>query len=149
MSLSYVLLISSATPPYSKPVLFLLRSSALSAREFTVTKFKNVSSVTLNLSNALANVLVKYVQQLKYLFVTSSSSSSGSTPNLKQKIAREHYLLRSERPARVTLLALTRDAVARLPWGFGTRNDICNLVKQSQYIHTNVADTQVSVMTRL
>jgi len=66
----------------------------------------------------------------------------GSTPNLKQKIAREHYLLRSERPARVTLLALTRDAVARLPWGFGTRNDICNLVKQSQYIHTNVADTQ-------
>jgi len=66
-----------------------------------------------------------------------------SGPTSKPKAAREHCLLRSERPAKVTLLALTRDAVARLPNGFGTRNDICNLVKQSQYLQSNITDQQI------
>jgi nuclear factor related to kappa-B-binding protein len=34
-------------------------------------------------------------------------------------------LLKSERPACVTILTLVRDAAARLPNGVGTRADIC------------------------
>jgi hypothetical protein len=34
----------------------------------------------------------------------------------------------------VTILALVRDATARLPNGEGTRADICQLLKDSQYI---------------
>ena len=37
---------------------------------------------------------------------------------------RDHPLLKSERPACVTILTLVRDAAARLPGGVGTRADI-------------------------
>ncbi|KAJ8275655.1 hypothetical protein COCON_G00074070 [Conger conger] len=46
--------------------------------------------------------------------------------------AREHSLLRSDRPAYVTILSLVRDAAARLPNGEGTRAEICELLKDSQ-----------------
>ena len=39
-----------------------------------------------------------------------------------------------DRPNFVTILALVRDATARLPNGEGTRADICQLLKDSQYI---------------
>ncbi|XP_015596568.1 nuclear factor related to kappa-B-binding protein isoform X2 [Cephus cinctus] len=47
---------------------------------------------------------------------------------------RGHSLLVAERPNFVTILALVRDATARLPNGEGTRADICQLLKDSQYI---------------
>lgn len=48
--------------------------------------------------------------------------------------AREHSLLISDRPPFVTILSLVRDAAARLPNGEGTRADICELLKDSQYL---------------
>ena len=38
--------------------------------------------------------------------------------------AREHFLLKSERPSVVTILSLARDAASRLPNGEGTRADV-------------------------
>ena len=41
--------------------------------------------------------------------------------------AREHFLLKSERPSVVTILSLVRDASSRLPGGEGTRAEVRNL----------------------
>uniref|UniRef100_G3U5E7 Nuclear factor related to kappa-B-binding protein n=1 Tax=Loxodonta africana TaxID=9785 RepID=G3U5E7_LOXAF len=56
--------------------------------------------------------------------------------------AREHSLLRSDRPAYVTILSLVRDAAARLPNGEGTRAEICELLKDSQFLAPDVTSTQ-------
>ncbi|CAG2065136.1 unnamed protein product, partial [Timema podura] len=47
---------------------------------------------------------------------------------------RGHSLLVTDRPNFVTILALVRDSTARLPNGEGTRSDICELLKDSQYL---------------
>ncbi|CRK96918.1 CLUMA_CG010308, isoform A [Clunio marinus] len=54
--------------------------------------------------------------------------------------ARDHNTLIAERPNFVTILALVRDAAARLPNGEGTRWDICELLKSSQYIASGISD---------
>lgn len=54
--------------------------------------------------------------------------------------ARDHNTLVADRPNFVTILALVRDATARLPNGEGTRADICELLKSSQYISTQATD---------
>lgn len=48
--------------------------------------------------------------------------------------ARGHSMLNADRPNFVTILTLVRDATARLPNGEGTRAEICELLKSSQYI---------------
>ena len=58
--------------------------------------------------------------------------------------ARDHELLKAERPPYITLLALVRDAAARLEDGVGTRLDICDLLKDSQYINENIADNKIN-----
>ncbi|XP_048199557.1 nuclear factor related to kappa-B-binding protein isoform X1 [Perognathus longimembris pacificus] len=60
--------------------------------------------------------------------------------------AREHSLLRSDRPAYVTILSLVRDAAARLPNGEGTRAEICELLKDSQFLASDVTSTQVNTV---
>lgn len=60
--------------------------------------------------------------------------------------AREHTLLKTDRPPCVTLLSLVRDAAAKLPRGFGTRNDICELLKESQYIKPDMPDENLSAV---
>eukprot|EP00074_Homo_sapiens_P095216 XP_016873286.1 nuclear factor related to kappa-B-binding protein isoform X8 [Homo sapiens] len=60
--------------------------------------------------------------------------------------AREHSLLRSDRPAYVTILSLVRDAAARLPNGEGTRAEICELLKDSQFLAPDVTSTQVNTV---
>ncbi|XP_076819040.1 nuclear factor related to kappa-B-binding protein-like isoform X2 [Clavelina lepadiformis] len=67
-----------------------------------------------------------------------------SGPTKEGRVAREHCLLKSERPPEVTLLALTRDAVARLPDGKGTRATVCSFIKDSQYLAPVVTDTQIN-----
>ena len=57
---------------------------------------------------------------------------------------RDHFLLVSERPNSVTILSLVRDAAAKLPKGYGTRNDICELLKDSQFINRDVDDDRMS-----
>lgn len=55
--------------------------------------------------------------------------------------ARGHNMLTADRPNFVTILTLVRDATARLPNGEGTRADICELLKSSQYICPSAAET--------
>ncbi|KAK6621385.1 hypothetical protein RUM43_011691 [Polyplax serrata] len=52
---------------------------------------------------------------------------------------RGHNLLTVNRPSYVTILALVRDAAARLPNGEGTRADICLLIRDSQYLDLSEA----------
>lgn len=55
--------------------------------------------------------------------------------------ARGHNMLTADRPNFVTILTLVRDATARLPNGEGTRADICELLKSSQYICPTAAES--------
>lgn len=55
--------------------------------------------------------------------------------------ARGHNMLRVDRPKFVTILTLVRDATARLPNGEGTRADICELLKSSQYISPDATES--------
>jgi len=59
---------------------------------------------------------------------------------------REHVMLKQDRPYFVTILCLARDAAARLYEGMGTRADICDLLKDSQYINENLTDPQVHLL---
>nr|XP_017251356.1 PREDICTED: uncharacterized protein LOC108221994 isoform X1 [Daucus carota subsp. sativus] len=58
--------------------------------------------------------------------------------------AREHFLLKQDRPPHVTILCLVRDAAARLPGSIGTRADVCTLIRDSQYVVEEVSDAQVN-----
>ena len=53
-------------------------------------------------------------------------------------------MLVPDRPASVSLLTLVRDAVSRLPNGEGTRSDIVELLRDSQYL---VPDVETSALT--
>ena len=48
---------------------------------------------------------------------------------------KNHPILVTDRPPCVTIIVLVLDAVARLPEGEGTKADICNLLKGSQFIN--------------
>ncbi|KAL9673122.1 hypothetical protein QQ045_029375 [Rhodiola kirilowii] len=65
----------------------------------------------------------------------------GGKPSAK---ARDHFMLKSDRPPHVTILCLVRDAAARLPGSIGTRADVCTLIRDSQYVSEDVTDTQVT-----
>lgn len=85
------------------------------------------------------------VERYKYpdrpwIYFNGDGSTSLVAPVIKKKNQqinnkpREHAQLKSQRPAIVTLLCLVRDAVSRLPDGIGTRADILELIKHSQWI---------------
>lgn len=61
-------------------------------------------------------------------------------PSVGNAKARGHTMLSADRPNFVTILSLVRDATARLPNGEGTRADICELLKSSQYISSTAPD---------
>ncbi|XP_044505552.1 uncharacterized protein LOC123225566 isoform X2 [Mangifera indica] len=65
----------------------------------------------------------------------------GGKPTSK---ARDHFMLKRDRPPHVTILCLVRDAAARLPSSIGTRADVCTLIRDSQYIVEDVSDAQVN-----
>ncbi|XVF46436.1 hypothetical protein PTKIN_Ptkin03bG0026700 [Pterospermum kingtungense] len=65
----------------------------------------------------------------------------GGKPTSK---ARDHFMLKRDRPPHVTILCLVRDAAARLPGSIGTRADVCTLIRDSQYIVEEVSDAQVN-----
>ncbi|CAI5963423.1 unnamed protein product [Closterium sp. NIES-65] len=58
--------------------------------------------------------------------------------------ARDHAMLKLERPPHVTILSLVRDAAARLPNGIGTRADVCTLLRDSQYFVAESPEAQVN-----
>lgn len=65
----------------------------------------------------------------------------GGKPNSK---ARDHFMLKPDRPPHVTILCLVRDAAARLPGSIGTRADVCALIRDSQFIVEDVSDAQLN-----
>ena len=82
-----------------------------------------------------------------YKYMLRDGSVSAVAPLGKKSAggkARDHFLLVSERPSAVTLLSLVRDAAARLPGGEGSRADVCELLKESQFVNDGVSDVQIS-----
>ncbi|XP_068669221.1 uncharacterized protein [Aristolochia californica] len=65
----------------------------------------------------------------------------GGKPTSK---ARDHFMLKPDRPPHVTILCLVRDAAARLPGSIGTRADVCTMIRDSQFIVDDVSDAQVN-----
>lgn len=65
----------------------------------------------------------------------------GGKPTSK---ARDHFMLKRDRPPHVTILCLVRDAAARLPGSIGTRADVCTLIRDSQYIVEDVSDEKIN-----
>ncbi|KAL0309788.1 UNVERIFIED_CONTAM: Nuclear factor related to kappa-B-binding protein [Sesamum radiatum] len=57
--------------------------------------------------------------------------------------SRGHYIFKANRPPQFSLLSLVRDAAARLPGGMGTRADICDLIRDSQYVIENIPEKTV------
>ncbi|KAH8383228.1 hypothetical protein KR009_007544 [Drosophila setifemur] len=62
------------------------------------------------------------------------------TQSLPLNKARGHAVMVDDRPPFVTILTLVRDATARLPNGEGTRSEISELLKCSQYVNPQAAD---------
>ena len=62
---------------------------------------------------------------------------------ITQGRARDHAILVKERPSYVSILTLVRDAVARLPNGCGTRLDVVELLKYSQFFAPRATDTTI------
>lgn len=58
-----------------------------------------------------------------------------------------HVLLKTERPPFVSILSVVRDAVARLPDGVGTRMDVTELSKDSQWLAMGTMDENLMSMT--
>lgn len=58
----------------------------------------------------------------------------GGKPTSK---ARDHFMLKRDRPPHVTILYLVRDAAARL--SIGTRFDVCTLIRDFQYVVDDVS----------
>jgi hypothetical protein len=59
---------------------------------------------------------------------------------------REHDLLRNERPSHVTILCIVRDAASRLQGNRGTRGDICDLLRDSQYLREGATFQQLNTV---
>ncbi|KAK4725036.1 hypothetical protein R3W88_027815 [Solanum pinnatisectum] len=56
-----------------------------------------------------------------------------------------HYdILKRNKPPFFTLHCLVRDAAARLPGGVGTRDDVCVLAGDSQFIVEDISNSQLS-----
>lgn len=87
---------------------------------------------------------------LPWKYTNYDGSVSVVAPILKKILTtsqtkpREHVLLKPDRPSYITILCLVRDAASRLPEGVGTRADICDLLKDSQYTNEQISDTQIN-----
>ncbi len=69
-----------------------------------------------------------------------------SPPLKKGRGQAKNVILADVRPAQATIQSLVRDAVARLPDGYGTKYDIVALVRQSQWFASNVG-SEAAVLT--
>jgi hypothetical protein len=89
---------------------------------------------------------------LPWIYNNADGSTSIVAPVVKKiptgvaSKPRDHVMLKSDRPSYVTILCLARDAASRLPEGVGTRADICDLLKDSQYINERLSDSQVKII---
>ncbi|GMH26415.1 hypothetical protein Nepgr_028258 [Nepenthes gracilis] len=92
--------------------------------------------------------LIRYIQPDRAFSYTAIDGRKSTVAPLRKykphSRARDHFLLKPDRPGSVTLLCLVRDAAARLPGCVGTRGDVCVLVRDSQYIKDGVSDIQMN-----
>jgi hypothetical protein len=102
------------------------------------------------IENFQKNELERYKNpHLAWIYNDIEGKATIVAPVLKKVITgnsnkpRDHVLLKSDRPSYVTILCLARDAASRLPDGVGTRSDICDLLKDSQYVIERLSDTHV------
>lgn len=84
-----------------------------------------------------------------WIYYNEDSTMSIVAPVAKKPLTncskpREHSALKTQRPACITILCLTRDAASRLPNGIGTRADICELITDSQYLVLNTPENDIS-----
>lgn len=80
-----------------------------------------------------------------YASVVAPVFRDGSGNRMRAALsARDHPLLRNDRPPWVSISEIVRDAVARLPNGEGTRPEIAMLVQDSGYLVTSFNFKQVS-----
>lgn len=71
---------------------------------------------------------------------------TGSATRGPSNKPREHFLLKTKRPAHVNLLGLVRDAAARLPGGVGTRPDVAILLKDSQWVVEEIPNGKLNTV---
>jgi hypothetical protein len=60
--------------------------------------------------------------------------------------ARDHKLFKDDKPPYITILSVVRDAAAKLEDGVGTRADICELLKDSQFVNENISDADLNTI---
>ncbi|KAH7299022.1 hypothetical protein KP509_25G069900 [Ceratopteris richardii] len=93
--------------------------------------------------------LVRYnTLEIAFRYTTADGRKSTVAPLRKlggksKGKARDHFMLKADRPSHITILCLVRDAAARLPQSIGTRGDVCILLRDSQFIE-NVSESQLS-----
>ncbi|WMV52313.1 hypothetical protein MTR67_045698 [Solanum verrucosum] len=59
-----------------------------------------------------------------------------------------HHILKTNRPTHFSLHCLVRDAAARLPGGVRTRDDVCVLARDSQFIVEDISSSQLNKAVR-
>ena len=52
-----------------------------------------------------------------------------------RSVASNYPLLKKDRPSNTSIISIVRDAVCRMPSGVGTRSDVVELCKDSQYLN--------------
>ena len=60
--------------------------------------------------------------------------------------ARDHKLFKEDKPPYITILSVVRDAASKLEDGVGTRADICELLKDSQFVNENISDADLNTI---
>lgn len=135
------------------PLEFMIRSS--SAERFNTTRNLKISISTISPSCKQVRAYFRMEEALRYLipeqsfsYTTIDGKKSSVAPMRRcsgkpSRKARDHFILKPNRPPCFTVLCLVRDAAARLPNGMGTRSDICTLVRDSEFIIEDIADDQV------
>ncbi|GAB2235709.1 hypothetical protein Drorol1_Dr00026148 [Drosera rotundifolia] len=141
----------------STPPVFLMPS------EFNpVERFRDINmrkcSPTINPSSNEVRAYFRKEEKVRYL-VPDRSFSYTAIDGRKSMVAplpmsswkpppraRDHVLLKPDRPGNVTLLSVARDAAARLPCGVGTRGDVCTLLRDSQYLMEDISDEQLNLV---
>ena len=58
-----------------------------------------------------------------------------------------HACLKADRPPFISILTIVRDAIARIPDGVGTRMDVTELAKESQWLDPGNMDENLLSMT--
>lgn len=115
---------------------------------------KMITNIPKSTTDDIRNFQVQEIERYasptySYIYRLKSGESRWVAPVCKKLVEssirpREHFLLVSDRPLSVTILSLVRDAAAKLPKGFGTRTDICELLKESQFINPDVEEDKMS-----